>query len=107
MKKAVFSSQLSPFRNHSRPFSSATGTRRLHMYIHTTDEAVTTFADRPKTFWSSIDNQKLFLDQLAKNHNISSPEDWYKITADVQSHPNSFSLTPSFRISRSLAETHC
>jgi hypothetical protein len=39
-----------------------------------------------KRFWSNPVNQKAFLDWFMQQRNISSPEDWYKITrSDVHS----------------------
>lgn len=37
----------------------------------------------PKTYWNSMDNCRMFLDKLAKNYNISSLNDWRKISGNL------------------------
>lgn len=36
---------------------------------------------RPKGYWLQMNNQKKWLDDFAKKHNILNPEDWGKITS--------------------------
>ena len=41
------------------------------------------FSQVPKGFWSQIENQKQFIDWLAKELKIEKFEDWYKIQTNV------------------------
>lgn len=40
------------------------------------------FAGHPKSYWNSIDNCRIFLDEVAHKRNIKKPSDWGKITQE-------------------------
>jgi hypothetical protein len=39
------------------------------------------FNQVPRGFWSSVDNQRLYLDWIGKEMNITSMQDWEKATS--------------------------
>lgn len=39
------------------------------------------FTTAPKHFWESVDNQRLFMDDLAKHLDLGSWEDWYAVSS--------------------------
>ena len=41
------------------------------------------FAKVPSNFWEDVQNQKLFLEHLAKHLKIEKPEDWYNVGYEV------------------------
>ncbi len=48
----------------------------------------------PSGYWNSVSNQRSFLDSLGKSLNITSHEEWYKVTiAKVYEHGGASLLT--------------
>ena len=37
----------------------------------------------PKEYWNNLNNSQIFLDQIAINQNINTPNDWKKITVSL------------------------
>jgi hypothetical protein len=50
------------------------------VYPENTWKEAKTLVHKPVNYWRDKANQKAFLDQLAKELNIHSPEDWYTVT---------------------------
>jgi hypothetical protein len=60
------------------------------------DWKVWKFTKTPEGWWSSLDNQRLYLTDLSKTLGFSSMENWYTITADqLKSNHGVFLLSTS------------
>lgn len=47
------------------------------------DWAIWKFRNLPPGYWDSLENQRSFMDRLAKKLHIGKLEDWYKVTGDT------------------------
>ena len=55
----------------------------MHIIVYPDEQwNIFKFPVKPMRFWNDKSNQRLFLDYFAKEHNITSIDDWYQVTRD-------------------------
>jgi hypothetical protein len=54
---------------------------------------------KPHKYWKSIENQRLFFDQLANKFGVVRPEDWYRVTGRMVMEEGGHFLSTNYKSS--------